>query len=120
MPIRFLLDEHIDHAVRQALLRHEPDMVIKVIGGKDAPPRGSPDPDILLWLEQEGYLLITNNRATMPVHLTNHLETGRHLPGILVLRPSITLGQLVIELLEIWRDNRPERFFDLLVYLPLR
>ncbi len=118
MPLRFLLDEHIDHVIKRELLRRESGIDVKVIGGEGAPSHGTPDPDILLWLEQEGYLLVTNNRATMPVHITAHLEASHHLPGILVLRPSITLGQLVIELLEIWRDNRPERFIDLLVYLP--
>jgi hypothetical protein len=117
--IRYLLDEHIDHVVRRELLRREPDMEIKIIGGEDAPPRGTLDPDILLWLEEKEYLLVTKNRKTMPGHLVDHLNAGHHLPGILVLAPNVTLGRLIAELLDIWRDNRPDRFFDLLVYLPL-
>ena len=35
MSIRFLLDEHIDHAVRRELIRHEPTIDVKVIGSID-------------------------------------------------------------------------------------
>jgi hypothetical protein len=30
-------------------------------------------------------VLVTNNRATMPAHLTAHLAQGRHVPGIFIV-----------------------------------
>ncbi|HEY86009.1 MAG TPA: DUF5615 family PIN-like protein [Chloroflexi bacterium] len=119
MTIRFLLDEHIDHVVRRELLRREPEINIKVIGETNTPARSTPDPELLLWCEKNAYTLVTNNRRTMPEHLKDHFQAGHQMPGILLLRPSITLGQLITELLAIWRANQPERFHNLLVYLPL-
>ena len=119
MTICFLLDEHIDHVVRRELLRRQPEIDVKVIGEANAPARSAPDPELLIWCEENTYILVTNNRKTMPRHLKDHFSAGHQIPGILVLRPSITLGQLIGELLAIWRADQPERFHNLLIYLPL-
>ncbi len=119
MTIRFLLDEHIDHVIRRELLRREPEIDIKAIGEANTPVRSTPDPELLVWCEKNAYILITNNRRTMPKHLKDHFSAGHQTPGILILKPSITLGQLITELLAIWRADQPEQFHNLLVYLPL-
>ena len=67
--IKYLLDEHVSPRFRQAFVRREPEMVVRRIGDAGAPPIQSADPDILLWCEAHGFSLVTNNRASMPVHL---------------------------------------------------
>jgi len=64
-------------------------------------------------------LLVTSNRSSMPVHLRDHLATGHHVPGILVLNPDMTLGETLDELLLIWGASEAEEYRDLLLYLPL-
>src|SRR2546429_4475372 len=49
-----------------------------------APPLGTPDPDNLLWAEQHGRIIVTEDRRTMPVHLADHLQAGRHSPGVFI------------------------------------
>ncbi len=70
--IKYLLDEHIPHRLRKGLKQRIPDLVVRRIGDVDAPPIGTLDPDILRWCETSGFLLITNNRASIPVHLQEH------------------------------------------------
>ena len=93
-----LLDENTDPAFRPALHRQVPEIVVWAIGDPLAPPRGTPDPDILLWCERHGFALVTNNRASMPVHLADHLSGGRHVPAIFVIRPKATFGEVTAEL----------------------
>ncbi len=116
--IKYLLDEHIDPRLRMALKRLSPDIVVWCIGDAGTPARGSLDPDILTWCEANGFSLITNNRASMPVHLSDHLAAGRHIPGIFVLNPKFTIGETADELALIWGASEAEEYFDQLWYLP--
>jgi Domain of unknown function (DUF5615) len=117
--ICYLLDEHVDHTLRAQLVQHAPDLVVWVIGDPAAPKPGTLDPDILLWCEANGFLLVTNNRKSMPVHLQDHLATGHHVPGILTLNPGMTLGETIEELLLIWGASEAAEYRDLLLYLPV-
>jgi len=117
--IRYLLDENVDPALRTQLIRHEPDLVVWRIGDPGAPPYGTPDPEILMWCEANGFILVTSNRRSLPVHLQAHLATGHHVPGILVLNPNMSMGATIDELRLIWGASEAEEYQDLLLYLPL-
>ena len=82
---RFLIDENISPQHRTQLLNHEPSLTVLVIGDEDAPPKSTPDPEILEWCEQHQFTLITNNRESMPQHLSDHLSAGHHVPAFLRL-----------------------------------
>ena len=55
----------------------------------------------------------------MPEHLAAHLETGRHVPGILELNPKMNVGETIEELLLIWGASDSSEYQDVIVYLPL-
>jgi len=116
---RYLLDEDTPHAIRDQLLRREPDMEILAVGDDTAPALGTPDPELLQWIEREGYVLVSRNRRTLPQHLREHLETGSHVPGIFLLRRRYSLGQIIEDLMLIWDAGRPEEYRDRVEYLPL-
>ena len=78
--IRFLIDENTAHAVADQMLWRQPDIAVLTVGDDIAPPRGTLDPDILIWLEENSYFLVTRNRRSMPGHLRDHLAAGRHVP----------------------------------------
>jgi len=118
-PIKYLLDENVDRAIRAGLHRHWPDMVVWIIGDPDAPQRGTHDPDILLWCEANNFTLVTNNRASMPDHLRSHIAAGRHIPGIFILNPSMTVGETIDELALIWGASEADEYIDLLRFLPI-
>lgn len=119
MVMRYLLDEHIDPACRTQFVRAEPDLEVWIIGDPGAPPRGTLDPDILVWCEDNDFVLVTNNRRSMPRHLHDHLALGRHVPGILVINPAMTMGQLIDELALIAGASESDEYRDLMLYLPL-
>ena len=85
--VRSLLDEHMPAALRLQLLRRALDLVVWMLGDPGVPRYGTLDPDILLWCEANGFLFVTRNRKSMPVHLQDHLATGHHVPGIFVVPP---------------------------------
>jgi Domain of unknown function (DUF5615) len=99
MDIRYLLDEHLNPGYRSQLVRRNPDLIVRIIGDLDAPPKGTLDPDILIWCEINKFILVTNNRKSMPRHLADHLTNGCHIPGIITINANQSIGQTVEELI---------------------
>ncbi len=119
MKPRFLLDEHVNRAIQRQLRRLDLRLEVLSIGELGAPPTGTSDPDILIWLEQNGYILVTENRSTIPVHLFEHFAAGRHIPGIFWIRSDIGLGRVIEELYLIWLASTAEEYQDRTLFIPL-
>ena len=117
--ISYLLDENIDPDFLKGLHRRAPDIVVWHIGGPGVPPLGTLDPDILRWIEAEDFILVTNNRHSMPGHLRDHLAAGRHIPGIFILNDDMSIGQTIDELILIEGTAIPEEYTDQIRHLPI-
>lgn len=116
---RFLLDEHVARAYVTQLVRRNRSLVVIRVGDGEAPPKETSDAVLLRYCEEHDFLLITNNRRTMPVHLREHLEAGRHMPGILMIPGKEVAGEIIDDLLLIAAAGDPEDFIDRIVHLPL-
>lgn len=117
--VRYLLDENVNRAVQRQLSRLAEGIEVLAIGDPEAPPKGSSDPEILEWIERHGYILVTENRRTIPMHLREHWAKGRHVPGIFFLRPFASLSAIIEDLYLIWLVADAEEFVDQTIYLPL-
>jgi hypothetical protein len=113
-----LLDEHVPAFYRVQLLRREPELTVWRIGQPTVPPKGTLDPEILCWCEEYDYLLVTNNRGSMPQHLADHLAAGRHVPGVLSLRPKAAIGRILEHLLLAAGASHEEELRDQIVNVP--
>jgi hypothetical protein len=116
---RFLLDEHVNRAIQRQLRRLDPRINVLAINDSDAPPAGTSDPDILLWIEKSGYILVTENRSTIPGHLSDHYAAGGHVPGIFWLRPHASLSSIIEELYLIWTASTADEYKDRALFIPL-
>ncbi|HEX5504779.1 MAG TPA: hypothetical protein VFW96_19335 [Thermomicrobiales bacterium] len=115
----FLLDEHVPRAIQARLIQMAVEIRVYAIGDDDAPPKGTPDSDLLVWIADHECLLVTNNRATMPVHLVARLAQGGHVPGIIQLPKRMDVAAIVDDLLLVWGGGEDDEFQDRIVYLPL-
>ena len=119
-PPRFLLDEHVPHAIQSQLLRLDSEIDVLAVGQPLAPPKGTSDPDILAWIERTGYILVTANRRTTPEHMRAHCAAaGHHVPGIFLLRRGASLGQVIEQLYLLWAASDAKEYVDRLLYLPM-
>ena len=117
--IRFLLDEHVDPRLRKAIKSVTSEIVVWRVGDPAAPALRTLDDEILRWCEEQSFSLITNNRASMPGHLQDHLAAGNHVPGIFTLHPKMSYSETAEELALIWGACAAEEFLDQIHYLPL-
>lgn len=118
MTLKYLLDENVDPSYKIQLKQLNPDLIVWVVGEPNTPPRGTLDPQILLWCEEYDFVLVTNNRTSMPVHLADHIAQNRHIPGIFILNPKLSIGQNLDELIFIAEAAFDREYQDQIVHLP--
>lgn len=116
--LKYLLDENVDPLFCLQMSQQESDVVVWMVGDPGAPRRGTLDPEILIWCEEQEFVLVTNNRHSMPIHLADHLAMNRHVPGIFILNPKMTIGETIDELILIAGASLPNEFGDLITFLP--
>ena len=116
--LRYLLDEHIHHAYRLQLLRLDESLAVRKVGEPDAPPLGTLDPDLLIWCEENGFVLVTNNRKSMPRHITEHLANGRHIPGIFVINLERSISENSEALYLVAATSTSDEYRDRITYIP--
>ena len=122
MPLRFLLDENQRGLLWRAIQRHnrssnDPLDAIRVGDPPDL-PLGSSDPEILLWAEREGRILVTFDKTTMASHLADHLQAGGRSPGIFMLRRASQLPQVVAHLALADTASEPSEWQDRIEFIP--
>lgn len=118
MSIKYLLDEHVSPVYRSQLLQREPGLTVFIVGDPGAPPRGASDPEILRWCEDNSFMLVTNNRKSMPRHLADHLAEGRHVSGICIINLEASVRRTVDELILIAGASLDDEYEDAIIHLP--
>jgi len=82
-------------------------------------PRGSEDPDILIWAEREDRILVSSDLSTLPNFLSDHLQAGRHSPGVFLIRRGTTLKEGVESLMLAAYASEPWEWKDRCQFIPL-
>ncbi|MBE9005610.1 DUF5615 family PIN-like protein [Fortiea sp. LEGE XX443] len=119
MTLKYLIDENVNPIYPNQIRLREPEIVIKIVGEPDTPSKSTLDPEILCWCEENNFVLVTNNRTSMPVHLAEHIVVNRHVPGILTLNPNLSIGENIEELIILALASKDDEYQDRIVYLPL-
>ncbi|OUL35264.1 DUF5615 family PIN-like protein [Nostoc sp. 106C] len=119
MTLKYLLDENVAPLYQVQLRRQKPDLIVWVVGEPATPPKSTLDPEILCWCEEHNFILVTNNRKSMPVHLAEHIAQGQNMPGIFILNDKLTIGQNINELIIIAEASFDDKYQNQIVHLPL-
>ena len=93
MKVRLLLDENLPPRLKVAILRFNPAINVQWVGDSDTLPLGTLDPELLRYLQLSQWLLVTNNRKSMPQHLEAHWAAGGHIWGLFWLRHKATISK---------------------------
>ena len=118
MKARFLLDENESPRLKATVLRLNPAIDVLRIGEPGAPQLGTPDRDVLRYLELSQRALVTSNRSSMPAHVEAHWAAGGHLWGLFWIRRGTTISELARELFFIWEASEAEEWVDRLIWIP--
>lgn len=115
--MKFLADENFNGKIVNALRREYPEIVI--IRVQDTVMYQSPDPDLLAWASDEGYILLTHDVKTMPTFANARLADGLFLSGVIIVRNSLPFRQVIDDLLTIAQASHADEWINKVTFLPL-
>jgi len=118
MKTQFLLDENLSIRLKKAVLQFDSQIDILRVGEPETPPLGTLDPEILEYLEMSRRILITDNRSSMPAHLSEHWNAGQQIWGLLWVRPSASLRDIAEAIYIVWEASDAEEWIDTLDWIP--
>lgn len=121
MPLKLLIDENLRGRFTYALETCPlTPLLIDVVevGSPGGPPCGTKDPDLLVWAQKHGRVLVSLDHESLPTHLAHHLAAGCFSPGIILLRPARPWDELVDIVVLAAVIGTPEEFADQLQFLP--
>lgn len=123
MPLVFLFDENLGSELQGMVIRHnrvQPAYAMNAlqVGDGAAPPKGTTDSELLVWCQENNRLLVTWDKRSMPGHLADHLASGRHSPGVFLVRPIVKISELVIFLATVAYASDADEWRDRCVWIP--
>lgn len=116
MKVRFQADADLNHTIVLATVRREPGIDFQTAVTAGLP--GVDDPEVLAMAAQNGRVLITHDRKTMPRHFAEFI-TRETSSGLLVIPQSLSVAAAVEDLILIWSATEAEEWVNRIGILPL-
>ena len=116
MRVKFQADADLDQRVLRGIKRTVPDIDFQT--ATQAGLEGLPDPEVLHIAAEQGRILVSQDRRTMPVHFRRFISTMKS-PGVILLREGISITAAIEELVLIWAASEPQDWENRLVWIPL-
>jgi hypothetical protein len=114
--LRLLIDQDLDHDILRGLIRRIPQLdavtAFEIGMGK------ATDPQLLVWAAQEGRILITHDRKTMPAHAADLMAHRGNMAGLFIVPRSMPLHQVIEELDLMITCSENEEWINAILYLP--
>lgn len=116
MTIRFQADADLNQNIIAGLLRREP--FIDFQTAETAGFRSRDDPAVLRRAAQDGRLLVSHDRKTMPLHFAIFISNNVS-PGVLIVPQRLSVRTAIEELLMVWSGSEADEWVNRICILPL-
>lgn len=77
-----------------------------------------PDPAVLALAAQEGRILVTHDRRTMPIHFGKFVENNKS-PGLIVISQKTDILTAIEDLILIWVASEAEEYINSILAIPI-
>ncbi len=115
MKIRFQADADLDEDIVTGLRRREPGIDFQT--ATEAGLRGLDDRQVLARAAEEGRILATHDRKTMPHHFADFILQKRS-PGLVIISQKTGTLVAIEELLLIWTASEAEEWTNRIAVIP--
>ena len=88
------------------------------MGGETELPLGLSDAELLLWAEQHGFVLISNDARTMPGHFAVHRHAGHHSPGVFLIALPASIPAILEALFYYADTSDDDTWYDQILFIP--
>jgi hypothetical protein len=117
MKVRYLADADFNQKVVNATLRIAPGVdfaLPREVGISDR----TPDPQVLDIAARAGRILVTHDKATMPGHFAEFIQS-RESPGVFVVPRGYGFIEIAGELALIWEASDAAEWVNRIIYIPM-
>lgn len=115
--LRLATDEDLRGAIVRGLFRRKPDL--DLIRIQDSPVSGEDDPIVLAWCAQEGRVLFSHDRRTMPRFGKERVVAGMKLPGLFIVPRRMGNRKAIEEILILAECSLQGEWEGQIRFLPL-
>ena len=115
--LRLLIDQDLDHVILRGLLLLVPNL--DVITAHQVGLSIASDPEVLAWATEQGRIVITHDRRTMPYHATSRIARGETIAGVIIVSRQLPVSQVINELEIIVSCSDMSEWENLVKHLPL-
>lgn len=122
MKFRLLADENTSHNLISACCKLASKFpLVHISDWKDGAWLGAKDSALLMHLREECMVLVSFDRASLPMHAGRLTREGLGHSGIILFRrfiPAVAYGNQAKELVNFWEQGRDWEWDDRIEYLP--
>jgi hypothetical protein len=115
--LRLLADEKFNGDIVRGLLLRQPNL--DLVRVQDVGLAGADDPDVLAWAAENGRIVLTHDRATLPDFAYARVAAGQEMAGVFVLNDRFPIGQAIEEILLMDACTEQAEWSGRTVYVPL-
>ncbi len=116
MKIKYQADNDFNGIIIRTVKKLAPEIDFQ-IAPKAGLHLGTPDGQVLKIAAQEGRLLVSHDRKTMPTHFANFIASQSS-PGVLIVSRKLTIAQAAEWLILFWSDSEAEEHVNSLTHIP--
>jgi hypothetical protein len=114
--LRLLIDQDFDHDILRGLIRRIPQL--DAVTAFEIGMSHAPDPQLLMRAAQEGRIVVTHDRKTMPRHASDLLGEGKSIAGLFVVPRRLPLHQVIEDLELMITCSENDEWVNVIRYLP--
>jgi hypothetical protein len=114
--IRYQADADLNQAIVTGVLRREPTIDFQTAFA--AGLEGVKDPEVLVIAAQQGRILVSHDRRTMPLEFATFIISSQS-PGVIIVSRKLAIEVVIEELLLIWAASSAEEWVNRIAKLPL-
>jgi hypothetical protein len=116
LSLRFQADADLKYAIVKAVRQRESS--IDFASATESNVEGVSDSELLERAAQEGRILVSHDRRTMPTYFRARLEAGKSSPGLFLVSQRAALGPVVSAIVLAWASSEPSEWRDQVHHLP--
>jgi predicted nuclease of predicted toxin-antitoxin system len=94
--MKFLMDENVEPAITEGLRTKRPDLDIVTV--QEVGLRTQDDEAVLAWAAEAGRIVVSHDRATLGVEAAKRIVAQQGMPGVLLIRPGVSYGDIIRDL----------------------
>lgn len=116
MKLRYQADADLNERIVTGVLRREPSIDFQT--ASQAGFWSLSDQEVLELSAQQGRVLVSHDRKTMPVHFARFLER-QNSPGLLIVSQKADMGVVIDDLILLWVATEAEDWINQVCPIPL-